>query len=285
MLFVALTVAVLAVSTAGPMAKLAAAAGAPALVIAAGRMVFSTVFSVPLLLGGGAAAPAAQREWTLAAGGGALLALHFATWIESLDHTSIAASTVLVSTSPLFGAIWASLFLGERVSRRQVLGIAVAVLGAGGILLDHQGASGLLGNGLALIGGAAAGGYWVVGRALRRSLSLGHYVTRVYAIAALWLLVAVVVAGQPVFAYDAEVWLLLALLAMGPGLLGHTLLNWSLRWLTAPLVSVLTLGEPIGAAILAALLPAIAEVPGPWTLIGGCIALIGIGVALTGKMR
>jgi drug/metabolite transporter (DMT)-like permease len=281
LLAAALFVAILAVSTAAPIARLAAQAGVPALAIAFWRMLFSTCATAPLLLGrrggrwGG-------RDRAFAAMGGILLAVHFAAWIESLRHTTVAASTVLVSTSPLFGALWAVLFLGEPVTRRQAAGIAIAVLGAAGIALD-QGAGGgtAYGNALALLGGAAAGGYWVVGRALRARLSLGAYVTRVYGIAAIALLAAALLRGVPLLGWSAEVWTMFVLLALGPGLLGHTLFNWSLRWLSAPVVSVLTLGEPIGAALLAALLPSIAELPGAWVLAGGIVTLVGIAIAIS----
>ena len=230
------------------------------------------------------------RELVIALGAGTMLALHFWSWNTSLGLTSISASVVLVNTQPVVVALLSSVWLRETPSRRQWLGIAIAMVGALIVALpDLRNASALatghpralLGDALALIGAATAAVYFVSGRRLRSSLDLWAYVGLVYGACFVVLVVLSMLAGAPLAPQPGRELALFAGLALGPMLLGHTGLNWSLKHVPAYVVNLTLLGEPIGATILAAVLPGIREIPGPLTFVGGLVVLAG--VLLTAK--
>jgi drug/metabolite transporter (DMT)-like permease len=219
---------------------------------------------------------------------GVALALHFAAWITSLRLTSVAASAVLVSLSPVVAWLLSHRLLGERPAPRQAAGIVLAIAGAAIIAagdLRTGGRSALLGDLLALAGAACGGLYFVIGRRLRGSLSLAGYVTPVYGVAALVLLAWAAVRGEAFAAYPAGDWAIFAGLALGPMLVGHTGLNYALRYLPAYSVNVAALGEPVGATLIAWLLPAIAQRPPLTAVGGGVLALAGIALALADAPR
>ena len=188
---------------------------------------------------------------TLAAG--AFLAGHFLFWISSLQHTSVASSVALVSLTPLFAALISRAVLGERPDRKLWCGLGVAILGSvaiAGIDLSLSIQS-LHGDLLALGGALAAAGYLLCGRTLRRSMGIAAYACSVYSAAALLLAAVGLAAAVPFSGFSGRTWIFLILLALVPQLIGHTTFNWALRFLPATLVAVLTLGEPIGATVLA----------------------------------
>jgi len=277
----ALAVAVLAVSTSAILVRWSDAAAS---VAAFYRVLLTTVLLAPLALGRhrSAFADLSRRDVLAAGATGVALAVHFAAWFESLAWTSVAASVTLVQCQPLFVAVGAWAFLDERVTRGTTAGILVAV---GGIVvmsvgeLLGGGAVGprpLYGNALALVGGVMAAGYVLAGRSLRQRFPLIPYVTVVYAVSAACLLAFVVASGHPVTGYPPREWALFLAMAVGPGVLGHTILNWALAHVESSMVSVSLLGEPVGSALLALLL--LAEIPGWSTLTGGVVVLAGIGV-------
>jgi drug/metabolite transporter (DMT)-like permease len=277
----ALIIAVLAVSWAGPLVRFT---DAPALVVAAWRLVLSVLFIGAVLLVRRDPMPRlAVRDWALAALAGVFLALHFWSWIASLDLTTISSSVVLVSTQPVFVALLSGVFLGEAATRRQWLGIIIAVGGAviiawGDFALGPQA---LLGDLLALLGAIFVSIYYVIGRRLRSMMELWWYIGIIYGIAAVVLVLAALAApGVALTGYATQDWLVFAALAAGPMMLGHTLVNYSLRYLRAYVANLALLGEPVGATLIAWLLPTIAEVPGPQTLVGGVLILSGIGLTV-----
>lgn len=219
-------------------------------------------------------------DWWTGAAGALLLALHFAFWISSLEYTTVAASGVMVSTQPVFVAVLGLAFLKERPSRAAWAGIGLAILGTGVIAgadfaLDRRA---LLGDALALLGAMWISGYYVLARVLRATKDLVPYVTVVYSLTAAWLLIAAVADGNPLVGWDAGTWAALAGLALAPTILGHSSMNYALRYMPAFQVNIAILGEPVGAAIWAALL--LSERPGPGTLIGGVLILAGIYLTL-----
>ncbi len=256
-------------------------ADAPALGVAFYRMAFAAF----LLL----AVSAALRlpfwrawrgvDWWTGAGAAALLALHFAFWIASLDYTTVAASVVLVSTQPVFVALLAWAALRERPDAGAWPGILLAIAGsaliAGSDLAFDRRA--LKGDVLALLGAVWISGYYVLARYLRATKDLLPYVTVIYGFTAAYLLGAMVVAGTPLAGYDRAAWGALLLLALGPTILGHSALNYALRYLRAYEVNVAVLGEPLGAALWATLL--LGERPGAATVLGGGLVLAGILLA------
>ncbi len=281
----ALAGAVLAVSFAGPLVRFSSA---EALVISAWRLLLTMGFIVPILLARGSFLKGVRlsgREWVLGVGAGLLLAGHFWAWIASLKLTSIASSVVLVSTQPLFVAGFSVLFLGEHPAPRQWLGIAVAVGGAGVIGWGDLalGGGALLGDALALGASVMAAGYFSIGRRLRQKLDLWAYTALVYGAAAT-LLTGVVLASPdlPLTGYPGKDWLVFLGLAAGPMMVGHTGINYALRYLPAYVANLASLGEPIGATLIAWALPAIREVPPPRTLLGGVLILFGIALGTLG---
>lgn len=277
-----LIVAVSAMSWAGPLIRLSQA---PSLAIAAWRLLFSLAFMALVLAarrGAGAAPRLAAAEWILAVAAGALLAAHFWSWIASLDFTTVSSSVVLVSTQPIFVAAFSTVFLAERPQRKQWLGIGLAVAGAAWIGWGDFAVSGraLAGDLLAITAAILVAGYYVIGRRLRQRLDLWTYIAIVYGVAAV--LLAVAAAAHPRVAltgYATADWLIFVALAAGPMMLGHTGVNYALRYLRAYLVNLTLLGEAVGATLIAWVLPAIAEAPPVQTLAGGALILAGIAVA------
>lgn len=257
--FFVLGAGVVVVSFASILIRFAQSDGAASLTIAAVRLTLAAAVLAPFAWtrAGHELRWLGRRELGLCVLSGALLALHFWTWITSLENTSVASSTALVTTNPLWVALASAIFLRERPGRPAMLGIVLCL--AGSLLIfaadarrapDHALAP-ILGNAQALVGAMAASGYLLMGRALRARVSLTAYIWLAYSSAALLLLIAVALMRVPVFALPESAWLFMAALALGPQLIGHTSLNWALRRLTATFVAVAILGEPVGAALLA----------------------------------
>jgi drug/metabolite transporter (DMT)-like permease len=254
---------------------------ATSLSLAAWRLTLATLILAPLALGRHRAELARlnRSELTRAIASGCLLALHFATWISSLELTSVAASVVLVATNTLFVSLLSPLLLKEPVSRTMLTGVVVAIVGSGIIGLgDLQGGRApLLGDLLALAGALCGAGYMMIGRTLRRKLSLITYIFVVYGVAAVVLLAIALLSRQPMFGFTAQTYGAFLYLAVGPQLIGHTSFNWALRYLSAAYVTVTLLSEPIGSSLLAWLL--LDEPPTPLEIGGGALILAGIAIA------
>jgi drug/metabolite transporter (DMT)-like permease len=276
----ALAVAILAVSTSAVLVRWS---DAPSVVLAFYRVLLTTLLVLPFLFTrhGGDFGAFRRRDLLVAAATGAALAVHFAAYFESLAWTSVAASVTLVQSQPLFVAVGAAALLGERIGVRKAGGIAVAVAGmvamsAGEFLAGAAGAGAhpVYGNALAVLGAVMAAAYLLVGRSLRQRVALVPYVLVVYAACTVTLLAVALLQGLPLTGYGAREWLIFLALAVGPGLFGHTVVNWALEHVESAVVSVSLLGEPVGATLLALLL--LSEVPGPTTLLGGVVVLAGI---------
>jgi len=271
-------------STAAIMITLAQDAGAPPLTIAAGRIAFAALILTPIAWGraAGDIRSIGRRDIGLALLSGAFLAVHFASWISSLAYTSVASSTALVTTNPVFVALVSFLFWGERINRRAMFGIVLTLLGSLLIALsDQSGGSGtnpLLGDLLALIGALCVTGYFLIGRELRRHMAILPYIWLVYSSAAVILLAWMTAVGQSLFGLSPFVYLLLIGLAVGPQLLGHTSFNWSIKYLSATLVTVAILAEPIGSSVLALLLLPNQQLQ-TLQVLGGLLLLAGIAMA------
>lgn len=257
-------------------------ADAPALSIAFWRMALASALLAALC---GAARIRFWRawrgiDWWTGAAAALLLALHFACWISSLELTTVAASGVLVSTQPVFVAILGRAFLRERPSRTAWLGMGLAIAGtvviAGAdFALDRRA---LAGDFLALLGAIWISGYYVLAKMLRATKDLVPYVIVVYAATAAWLLAGSLATGGALAGWGVSTWAALAGLAVVPTIVGHSAMNYALRYLPAFKVNVAILGEPIGSAVWAALL--LAEKPGPATWAGGALVLAGIFLTL-----
>jgi drug/metabolite transporter (DMT)-like permease len=273
---------------------------ASSIVIAAGRLVIASLILVPLAL-----IRTRQdfksltgKEWGKGVLSGVFLALHFAAWITSLEYTSVASSVVLVTTTPLWVALLSPLVLKERIRKWVLVGLAVSV--AGGVIVGLGNAcqfvggqltcqaqrftgGAMWGNLLALFGAWMAAGYMLMGRQLRKKLNTVSYTALVYGVAAVLLTAVVIARAEPVFSYSGKTYLWLLALGIFPQLLGHSLFNWSLKYISAAYVSLTLLGEPIGTTILALIF--LREAPTLLELVGAVLILIGIVLGSLGRNR
>jgi len=292
--YLAIAGGVLAVSTAAIFIRYAQQ-DVPSLVIAAVRLTLASLILAPVALARHRAelSRLSRRELGLGLLSGFFLSLHFATWISSLEFTSVASSVVLVSTTPLWVAILSPLVLRETISQTTLFGLVLALLGGTVVGLSEtcqiqnsltcppfseflQGQA-LWGNFLALCGAWMGAGYLLIGRRLRAKMSLIPYIFLVYGMAALVLIVIMSAAGQSPLGYPPMNYLWMLLLALVPQLLGHSTFNWALRYLPASFVAVTLLGEPIGSTILAFFI--LREAPSALEIIGGILILAGIYAA------
>jgi drug/metabolite transporter (DMT)-like permease len=283
--FVGLIVGLVTVSTASTLIRLAQTAGVDPLAVAAWRLTLATLILAPptLLTRWRELGSLGRQELLAMLGSGLLLAIHFAAWISSLALTSVAASVLLVSTNPLFVGLVSHLVLKERLTRRMVLGMLIAASGAVIIGLgDASGGQGeLRGDLLALVGAISGAGYYMIGRQLRRRLSLLGYVFPVYGTAAVVLMAVAGLARVPMVGYEPRTWLWLLLLAVLPQIMGHSSLNWALAHLSATYVTLATLAEPLGSALLAWVF--LREPLTGAAIAGGALVLLGVAVARRGE--
>jgi drug/metabolite transporter (DMT)-like permease len=287
-----LALSLLGISFAGPLVQLSSS---EPVAIAVWRLGFSLLIVAAFLVATGE-----WRHWrkispselTLAAAGGVSLALHFWAWNASIRLTTIAASVTLVSLQPAVIAMISAVALREAPSKRQMLGIAVAIAGAliiaapdfdGGIA--PAGNRPLLGNLLATSAAVTAAIYYTIGRRLRRTLGIWAYVGIVYAAAFLTLMAIAFSHDVSLAAQSPREIAIFVGLAIGPMLIGHTGMNWALKYLPAYVVNLTVLGEPVGATLLGALIPSIRQIPTVNTLVGGAIVLAGVLVAAGGASR
>ena len=280
--FLALISGVLAVSTGAVFAKLA---DAPALVIAAYRVGLASVILAPIawwkardeIVGLG------MREYGLAFLSGLFLALHFSTWISSLNYTSVANSVVLVNTNPLWVGVLTPVISKDRLTLTSKISIVISVIG-GAIIGAGDFATGgqaLWGDFLALLGSICAAMYLLLGRNLRRKLSLLAYVIICYGSAAIILWGLVIALGLQVVGFSSGTYAAFVGMALISQIIGHTSYNWALKWFSASLIAVSLLGEPIGATILAYI---IFDESLTWTkFIGGSLILAAIYLAAKGE--
>ncbi|MHB8634124.1 MAG: DMT family transporter [Thermoplasmatota archaeon] len=278
----AVALAVASVSFAAPLFRLAAA---PPLTATFWRLALAVALLLPFTRGAwqrwrryGA------RAWGLVAATGVALALHFALWVESLGLTTVAAATSLVTMQAVFVALGGHFLLRDRLGGRHWVGVAVAVGGALTIAFsDAHGAAPQRwwGDVLALVAGLGSAVYLLVGRRLRSDRALVEYVVPVYAAAALALGIAALILRAPLTSgLDARSGTLFLLLAAVPMLGGHTLANWVLRYLPAHTVATWILLEPVGAALIAWVLPQIRETPPAATILGGFVILAGASLTI-----
>ena len=282
---VLLVFGVVVVSFAAPLIRLAEEA--PPLAVAMYRNAFATAVLLPLAFLRHRDELGALRRGDIVplVAAGALLAVHFGSWIPSVTLTTVAASTVLVSTQPLWSAILARVFLRERVRRGVAVGIGVAFAGA--VLISGfdftLSARAFVGDLLALTGAAAVAGHRLVALGPRRRLSLLPVVAVMYGVCAVLLAVVVLATGTRATGFTGETWLWIVLMALGPQVIGHTLFNLLLRDVDPTVLAVAIMGEAVGATLLA--LALFGEVPPLGAVVGGALLLTGIFVAVRSQSK
>lgn len=279
-----LIIGVISVSTSAILVKVSTA---PSGVIAFYRLFFSVLFMLPIFLL--KYVPElrliTRRDWVFSIIAGVFLAFHFILWFESLNYTSVASSTVLVTLQPLFAFIGTYLFFKEKFSWKAILSGVTAILGSVIISWGDFKISGsaLYGDILALIACALITANFMFGQTVRQRLSLITYTFVVYSISTITLLLYVLVKQEPLIPYGTSDWIYFILLALVPTLLGHTLFNWSLKYLSTSTISMAILFEPVGAAVLAYFL--LQEMI-TWTqALGGAIVIAGVSLFLLDERR
>jgi len=288
-----LLLGIFAVSTASIFIRFAQS-GAPSIVIAAIRLLTATFFITPLAFFQYKKKlfKISRSELYFLILSGLFLSIHFAAWITSLEYTSIASSVVLVTTTPLWVALFSPIFLKEKNNTTIWIGLILALLGSSLVALSNQCSfsvvdliqcesvalsfdrNTLSGNILALLGAWMAAGYMMVGRKVRSTLPLVKYIFFVYLFSAIFLLLIVLVMGQSLVGYSNQAYLWMLLLGLIPQLLGHSIFNWALGHLPAAFVSIALIGEPIGTILLAFLF--LKESPNNLEYLGGLFILLGI---------
>jgi drug/metabolite transporter (DMT)-like permease len=248
------------------------ASGADALAISFWRCAAGALLLLPFAWRGLRAMKPAS--FTLPAIAGVFLAVHFASWISSLDFTSVASSVVLVSTTPIFVALALTTIWRERLPATVWTGVLLGLVGTAFVGGGDFGGSSLKGDVLALVGGAAAAGYVLAGRRSRQELGILQYAVVTYGVAAV-LLAPFCLAGDAALAgYPAQTWWAIVGLIVGPQLLGHTMINFVLADIDATTVSMSVMAEPVIATILAYFL--FSETPSALVYPGGIAIFAGI---------
>nr|WP_106780574.1 DMT family transporter [Lysinibacillus timonensis] len=273
--YIPILIGVISISLSAILVKLAMA---DAGVIAFYRMLFSVLIMSPIffmkyqhelrLI--------TKRDWLFSTIAGIFLAFHFILWFESLNYTSVASSTVLVTLQPLFAFVGTYFFFKEKLNVKTILAGVIAV--SGSLIISwgdfHVSGAALYGDLLALIACALVTGYLLFGQEVRQRVSLITYTMVVYSISTVCLFFYVIVKGESFAPYPIMNWVWFILLAIVPNLLGHTLFNWAIKWVSTNVISVAVLFEPIGAAILAFFI--LGEHLITSQIIGGIVVIIGI---------
>jgi drug/metabolite transporter (DMT)-like permease len=283
--YTALVVGVISVSASAILVKLCSA---PSGVIAFYRLFFSVLFMLPIILSKKYISELrliTKKDWFFSAIAGILLAFHFILWFESLNYTSVASSTVLVTLQPLFAFIGTYIFFKERLSVKAIASGLIAVVGSSIISIGDFKISGsaLFGDFLALVACTFVTGYLLFGQTVRKRLSLITYTFVVYFMSTFTLLIYILLRKQPLVPYRTNEWVYFILLALVPTLLGHTLFNWSIKWLSASTISMAILFEPIGATILAYFL--LKEHTAWSQIFGGLIVISGISLFIIDERK
>ncbi|MBM2810207.1 MAG: protein of unknown function transrane [Chloroflexi bacterium] len=274
-----LPLAVVAISTSGILIRLTAS---PPLVTAANRLLLAALIllAIALIWQRQDLRSIDRRRLLLIGASGLLLGLHLALWTTSLFWTSVASAVLLADTHPVLVALAARAFLRERTGLGVWAGIGLtlagsAIIGAGDL---GEGARALAGDAMALGASATFAGYLVIGRSVRPGLGLAAYTGLVYGAASIALMAAASASGASLTEFDGKEFALWTALVLVPTLGGHTVFNWTLRYVPVAVVGVAVLGEPVVTTVLAALL--LGEPPKQTAILGGAVIMAGIYVAL-----
>ncbi|MER1989555.1 DMT family transporter [Solibacillus isronensis] len=273
--YIPIIIGVISVSLSAIFVKLSTA---DAGVIAFYRMLFSILIMLPwfLMKYSNEIKVLSKRDWIFSSIAGVFLSFHFILWFESLNYTSVASSTVLVTMQPLFAFIGTYLFFKEKITLQTFIAGGIAILGS--VLIswgDFQiSGTALYGDILALIACALITGYLLFGQDVRKRLSLVTYTMVVYSVSTITLFFYIIIKGESFGPYPAIDWMWFILLAIIPNLLGHNLFNWALKWTSTNVISIAILFEPVGAALLAIFI--FNEYLTVSQIVGGLVVILGI---------
>jgi drug/metabolite transporter (DMT)-like permease len=302
--YIVLVFGMLSIFAASILIRLAQAEGVNSILIAASRVLIASLALTPFVFSRYWAdiRKLRAKDFGFALLAGTFLALHFATWVTSLEYTSVLISNVFVTSSSIWVALMEFFFLRFKLPRLVIVGLIVAVIGglligfasqlAGQSTVTTDPQRELIGGILSLLGAVTVAAYFVIGRNLQQPQNRGGeihklpvipYIWLVYGSAAILLSIWVLIAGIPIMGYSSNAYLLLLAMAIFPQLIGHSSLNYAVGYLPATLVSMVTQLEPIGSATLAYFL--FAELPFPLQLVGSLIILIGVSLANYGQSQ
>ncbi|MDD4802526.1 MAG: DMT family transporter [Syntrophomonas sp.] len=253
---------------------------APALIIALYRVVFTSIIAASLSRGEqDGFKQVSGWDYVYIVASGIFLALHLGFWITSLSYTSISSSVLFTNLQVIFVLIFSAWILKEKVNRWVTGGILTAMLGSLLIVQGDLQSGKLMGDMLALLSGLFVAMYFLLGRKVRARVGVWTYTSLAAFAAAIALLAGCQFAGLSLTGYPLLDWGLFLLQALAPGIGGHASLNWALKYLKAPVVSVSVLGESVGASLLAYII--FNEVLAWYQIIGGVFILTGIYIAAT----
>jgi drug/metabolite transporter (DMT)-like permease len=289
--YIVLAVGLLAVSSSSILIRFAQNEHAPSLLISAWRVAVATIALTPIVftIYRTEVMRLTRRDILLSLAAGFMLSIHFASWITSLEYTSVINSSVLVSTNPLWIAIASPFILKEKLSRVTIGAIFIALIGV--VVVSLAGSAGsapkqgdpMLGNFLAVVGAIAVSGYYLIGRRVRARVSVISYIWLTYGASAIFLFIIVLVTGQQVTGLSTNAYFWMTMIGLIPQLIGHSAYNYALGYLSAAYVSLTLLAEPIGSTILARLL--LSESPMPLQVIGGALILLALIIASREETR
>jgi len=259
---------------------------APSLVISFYRMLFTVLLLlIPVFLNERDAIKSiTKKNLVLCIISGVFLALHFASWIASINMTTISNSTILVSCSPIFVSLANFFILKEKFTSKMLIGLTLSIAGTAVIAIGSSGGSTdsmMIGNILAFLGAIFVAGYLVIGGIVRKDLSAGAYVFVVYSASVIVLFFMCLITKTPIYPYSPKEFLLFLALAVFCSILGHTVYNYLMKYISATIISICTLCEPIFASLLALFI--FSEVPSTHTIIGGTIILSGVFYYITSQ--
>lgn len=274
--YIAVVIAVFAVSTTAVLVKLAS--GMPAGMIAFYRLAFTLPILAPIVLlkYRHEFKLLYKRDWILAVLSGLFFTVYVLFWFESLQHTSVTSSVVIMTLQPIFLLVGAYFILGERFSVGTFISLLIVLMGSFVIGWgDFQiSSSALFGDILAMIGAIILAIYLLIGQKLRRRLSLITYIFIIYSSSVVFLFIYNLSFNNPFFGYSTNIWGWLILLALVPTFLGQAVFNWTLKWVNTTRISIALVFEPITAAILAFFI--LRENVTPFQLIGGTVIVFGL---------
>lgn len=281
--YIAIFLATISISTSAIWVRMA---DAPAGVIAFYRLFFSVALMAPLFYKHITEFRSIKLKtyfWCTIAG--IFLAFHFILWFRSLDYTSVASSVVLVTLQPLFAFVGSLIIFKTKIRMGAVIG---AIFAIGGSVLIGWGDLGLsrgalFGDFLSLAACFLITVYLMVGQEVRKDLTAFSYTFIVYGLSAVTLFLYVLFRGEKFIGYSTNDWIMFILLAIFPNLLGHTVYNWSVKWVGVNTLSMSILGEPVGASILAYFI--FGETLRPLQMVGSLVILTGIFLYLWGETR
>ncbi|MEQ8674402.1 MAG: DMT family transporter [Aggregatilineales bacterium] len=290
--YLVLVIGILAVALAAILIRLAQAEAMPSLLIAAGRLILAALILTPATLRNPMFMKQIRAltrfEGLLIGISGLFLAMHFASWVTSLEYTTVLISVVLVTTSSIWVALMEVFLLRGRLANSVIVGLVIVligsiVIGSGSGIANGSSGDQLYGGLLAAFGALTVAVYMIIGKRLRPKLSLIPYIWMVYGTAAIILSIALLVTATPITGFSTEGYLWLVALALIPQLVGHSSLNYALGYLPATFVSIATQAEPIGSAIIAYFV--FTEIPDIWQIIGSVVILGGVIFASVGQNR